>query len=46
MLPRRIFQFLIVYLMGIGLLFVLKLALNLSDYVIPGPDRRLAHRTG
>ena len=36
MLPRRIFQFLIVYLMGIGLLFVLKLVLNLSDYVIPG----------
>ncbi|MBC2713031.1 MAG: ABC transporter permease subunit [Desulfosarcina sp.] len=37
MLHRRIFQFLIVYLLGIGLLFGLKLALNLSDYVIPGP---------
>ena len=37
MLHRRIYQFLIVYLMGIGLLFGIKLALNLSDYVIPGP---------
>ena len=37
MLPRRIFQFLIVYLSGIGLLFAIKLTLNLSDYVIPGP---------
>ena len=37
MLHRRIFQFLIVYLLGIGLLFGLKLVLNLSDYVIPGP---------
>ncbi len=37
MLPRRIFQFLMVYLLGIGLLFGLKLTLNLSDYVIPGP---------
>ena len=37
MLHRRIYQFLIVYLLGIGLLFGIKLALNLSDYVIPGP---------
>jgi len=37
MLHRRIFQFLIVYLIGIGLLFGIKMALNLSDYVIPGP---------
>jgi NitT/TauT family transport system permease protein len=37
MLHRRIYQFLIVYLMGIGLLFGIKLTLNLSDYVIPGP---------
>lgn len=37
MLPRRIFQFFIVYLLGIGLLFGLKMVLNLSDYVIPGP---------
>ena len=37
MLHRRIFQFLIVYLLGIGLLFGIKIVLNLSDYVIPGP---------
>ncbi len=37
MLPRRIFQFLLVYLLGIGFLFGLKLLLGLSDYVIPGP---------
>lgn len=37
MLHRRIIQFLIVYLIGIGLLFGIKLALNLSDYVIPSP---------
>ncbi|MFO7713256.1 ABC transporter permease [Desulfosarcina sp.] len=37
MLHRRVFQFLIVYLLGIGLLFGLKVVLNLSDYVIPGP---------
>ena len=34
---RRIFQFLIVYMLGLGLLFAIKLILNLSDYVIPGP---------
>ncbi len=37
MLHRRIYQFLIVYLLGIGLLFGIKLVMNLSDYVIPGP---------
>ena len=37
MLHRRIFQFLIVYLLGVGLLFGIKMVLNLSDYVIPGP---------
>lgn len=37
MLHRRILQFLIVYLLGVGLLLTLKLALGLSDYVIPGP---------
>ena len=37
MLHRRVFQFFIVYLLGIGLLFGIKLVLNLSDYVIPGP---------
>lgn len=37
MLHRRILQFLVVYLLGIGLLFGLKWTLQLSDYVIPGP---------
>lgn len=37
MLPRRIFQFLIVYLAGVGLLFAIKISMGLSDYVIPGP---------
>ena len=37
MLHRRVFQFFIVYLLGLGLLFGIKLVLNLSDYVIPGP---------
>ncbi len=36
MLLRRIYQFLLIYFIGIGLLFGIKLALNLSDYVIPG----------
>lgn len=35
MLHRRIYQFLIVYLVGLSLLFVVKHALGLSDYVIP-----------
>ncbi len=37
MLHRRILQFFIVYLLGIGLLFGIKLVIGLSDYVIPGP---------
>lgn len=37
MLARRLYQFLIVYLLGIGVLFAIKMVLNLSDYVIPGP---------
>jgi NitT/TauT family transport system permease protein len=37
MLNRRVYQFLIVYLLGVGLLFGIKLILGLSDYVIPGP---------
>ena len=36
MLFRRIFQFLIVYLIGICLLLLIKVMLSLSDYVIPG----------
>jgi NitT/TauT family transport system permease protein len=37
MLHRRIYQFLIVYATGICILFLIKFALNLSDYVIPSP---------
>ncbi len=37
MLPRRVYQFLIVYLLGLVLLLGIKYALNLSNYVIPGP---------
>jgi NitT/TauT family transport system permease protein len=37
MLHRRLIQFFIVYLLGICTLFGIKMALNLSDYVIPGP---------
>ena len=37
MLHRRIYQFLIVYCLGIAVLFTIKYALGLSDYVIPGP---------
>ena len=38
MLHRRIYQFLIVYFLGLALLLLLKYILNLSDYVIPGPQ--------
>jgi NitT/TauT family transport system permease protein len=37
MLHRRIYQFLIVYVVGICTLFLIKFVLNLSDYVIPSP---------
>jgi len=37
MLHRRVYQFLIIYALGLGLLLGLKYALNLSNYVIPGP---------
>ncbi len=37
MLLRRIYQFLIIYLLGIALLFALKYTLGLSNYVIPSP---------
>jgi len=36
MLFRRIYQFLIVYLAGIAFLWIIKMGLSLSDYVIPG----------
>jgi ABC-type nitrate/sulfonate/bicarbonate transport system permease component len=36
MLFRRIYQFLIVYTIGIAFLLMIKMVLSLSDYVIPG----------
>jgi len=37
MLLRRIYQFLLIYLLGLSVLLVLKYIMGLSDYVIPGP---------
>ena len=37
MLSRRIYQFFIIYFIGITILFLIKYVLNLSDYVIPSP---------
>ncbi len=37
MLPRRIYQFLIIFLLGIAVLFAVKYLFGLSDYVIPSP---------
>ena len=37
MLPRRIFQFLIIYFLGVAGLLAVKYGLQLSNYVIPGP---------
>jgi NitT/TauT family transport system permease protein len=37
MLHKRIYQFLIVYAVGLSVLFLVKYGLNLSDYVIPPP---------
>jgi NitT/TauT family transport system permease protein len=37
MLLRRIYQFFMIYALGIALLFALKYTLGLSDYVVPGP---------
>jgi NitT/TauT family transport system permease protein len=37
MLHKRVYQFFIVYSTGVCFLFLIKYALNLSDYVIPGP---------
>jgi len=37
MLHRRVYQFLIIYLLGLVFLILIKYILNLSDYVIPGP---------
>lgn len=38
MLVRRIYQFLIIYFLGIGMLLAIKYVLGLSDYVIPGAE--------
>lgn len=38
MLHRRIYQFLIIYCLGLSFLLLLKYVLNLSNYVIPGLD--------
>ena len=38
MLHRRIYQFFIIYFLGLAILFIIKVVLNLSDYVIPGPS--------
>lgn len=36
MLLRRLYQFLLIYLIGLAVLLTIKLLLGLSDYVIPG----------
>jgi len=38
MLPRRVFQFFIIYFLFLGVLMALKYSLALSDYVIPSPS--------
>jgi NitT/TauT family transport system permease protein len=38
MLLKRIYQFLMIYLIGVAVLMGLKYSLGLSDYVIPGPQ--------
>jgi len=38
MLHRRIYQFFIIYLLGLAVLFSVKYLLGLSDYVIPGVE--------
>ena len=37
LLHRRIYQFLIIYAIGLAFLLLIKYGLDLSDYVIPGP---------
>jgi NitT/TauT family transport system permease protein len=41
MLSRRIYQFFIIYFIGLAILLLFKFSLNLSDYVIPGPEEIL-----
>jgi len=42
MLFRRIYQFFIIYFLGVAALMLFKYGLNLSDYVVPGPVEILA----
>ena len=37
MLIRRLYQFLMIYFLGVGVLLALKYGAGLSDYVVPGP---------
>ncbi|MEJ2154774.1 MAG: ABC transporter permease subunit [Desulfobacteraceae bacterium] len=37
MLHRRLYQFMLIYCLALALLLVVKYAMGLSDYVIPGP---------
>ena len=46
MLLRRIYQFLMIYFIAVGLLTVMKYGLGLSDYVIPGPQLLFATLNG
>lgn len=41
MLPKRVFQFFIIYFLFISSLIILKYSLHLSDYVIPAPSAML-----
>jgi NitT/TauT family transport system permease protein len=41
MLHRRIYQFFIIYFLGLALLLMVKYVFGLSDYVIPGPRNLL-----
>ena len=38
LLPKRVYQFLIIYILFLAALLLIKAALDLSDYVIPGPQ--------
>jgi NitT/TauT family transport system permease protein len=46
MLLRRIYQFLMIYFIAVGLLMAMKYGLGLSDYVIPGPQLLIATLIG
>jgi NitT/TauT family transport system permease protein len=46
LLHRRIYQFFIIYCLGVAGLLILKYLLSLSDYVIPGPHLLLRSAKG